>query len=193
MLSHVFYNQQVPLYTLVNAFFLYSFMGWVMECIVIRREKGTWENRGFARSPFCIIYGFGAMIGYALLKPFAGNYIVLALLGAVLATVFEYLVARLMLRLFGTLWWDYSKKPFNYKGILCLESTVGWGFIAFILFRFLHNAVFGVVKNVNGQSGMVLAIVLVVVYLVDFSLSARSARQEKEQDKQELVGSGIHD
>ena len=42
------YKRQV----LINAFFLYSFLGWVMECIVIRREKGRWENRGFAHLPF---------------------------------------------------------------------------------------------------------------------------------------------
>ena len=115
---------------LIDAFFLYSFLGWCMECVVIRREKGEWENRGFVRSPFCIIYGFGAMLGYALLRPFAGNYVVLYVVGAVAATAFEYLTALLMLKLFGTFWWDYTNKPFNYRGIICLESTLGWGLSA---------------------------------------------------------------
>ena len=68
-----FYHAPVPLWALVDAFFLYSFLGWCMECVVIRREKGAWENRGFVKSPFCIIYGFGAMLGYALLRPFSGS------------------------------------------------------------------------------------------------------------------------
>lgn len=51
-LTAMFYSNPVEPYVLVNAFFIYSFMGWVMECIVIRREKGFWENRGFARVPF---------------------------------------------------------------------------------------------------------------------------------------------
>ena len=55
----IFYTAPVAPHVLINAFFLYSFLGWVMECIVIRREKGRWENRGFAHLPFCIIYGFG--------------------------------------------------------------------------------------------------------------------------------------
>ena len=138
----IFYTAPVAPHVLINAFFLYSFLGWVMECIVIRREKGRWENRGFAHLPFCIIYGFGAMLGFALLRPFSGNYVLLYLVGAVLATLFEYLTARLMLRLFGTFWWDYTNKPFNYKGILCLESTLGWGLIALLLFAFLHRLVF---------------------------------------------------
>ena len=76
-----FYHAPVPLWALVDAFFLYSFLGWCMECVVIRREKGAWENRGFVKSPFCIIYGFGAMLGYALLRPFSGNYVLLYVVG----------------------------------------------------------------------------------------------------------------
>ena len=77
----IFYTAPVAPHVLINAFFLYNFLGWVMECIVIRREKGRWENRGFAHLPFCIIYGFGAMLGFALLRPFSGNYVLLYLVG----------------------------------------------------------------------------------------------------------------
>ena len=49
------YSADVSPYMIINAFFLYSFLGWVMECIVIRREKGVWENRGFVHSP-CLLY-----------------------------------------------------------------------------------------------------------------------------------------
>ena len=105
-----FYHAPVPLWALVDAFFLYSFLGWCMECVVIRREKGAWENRGFVKSPFCIIYGFGAMLGYALLRPFSGNYVLLYVVGAAAATAFEYLTALLMLRLFGSFWWDYYEQ-----------------------------------------------------------------------------------
>lgn len=167
------YTEPVALHVFFNAFFLYSFMGWVMECIVIRREKGKWENRGFARLPFCIIYGFGAMLGFAILRPFSGNYVVLYLVGAVLATAFEYLTARLMLRLFGTFWWDYTNKPFNYKGILCLESTLGWGVIAVLLFAFLHRIVFRAVMYIPTRISMCLAFLLVSAYAIDFAISLR--------------------
>lgn len=165
-----FYTEPVSLHVLLNAFFLYSFMGWVMECIVIRREKGKWENRGFAHLPFCIIYGFGAMVGFAVLRPFAGNYLVLYVVGAALATAFEYLTARLMLRLFGVFWWDYTNKPFNYKGILCLESTLGWGVIAVLLFAFMHRAVFDVVMRIPVRVSVGLAAVLGCSYAVDFAV-----------------------
>lgn len=178
MLDHMitpFYHVPVPLWTLSDALFLYSFMGWCMECVVIRREKGAWENRGFVKSPLCIIYGFGAMLGYALLRPFSGNYIVLYVVGAIAATIFEYLTAVLMLRLFGEFWWDYTNKPFNYKGIICLESTLGWGLISVLLFAFMQNGVFHVVRCLPALLGKVFAAVLVAQYVADFAFSVRRA------------------
>lgn len=169
------YTEPVAVHVFLNAFFLYSFMGWIMECIVIRREKGKWENRGFAHLPFCIIYGFGAMFGFAVLRPLSGNYVLLYIVGAVLATTFEYLTALLMLRLFGTFWWDYKHKPFNYKGILCLESTLGWGLIAVLLFAFMHHFVFGLVMRIPARISMGLAVLLVSAYTIDFAISMRQS------------------
>ncbi len=169
----MFYFHPVELYELINAFFLYSFLGWVMECIVIHREKGRWENRGFAHVPFCIIYGFGAILGYWILKPFSSNYALLYVVGALMATAFEYLTALLMLRLFGSLWWDYTNKKFNYKGILCMESTLGWGVIAVLLFVCLHRFVFGLVLAIPDEIGAGLAFALTCVYGLDFAWCVR--------------------
>ena len=166
----------------VNAFFVYSFCGWVMECFVIRRETGRWENRGFVHLPLCIIYGFGAMIGYAMLQPISHNYVLLYLAGSFLATVFEYLTGRLMLRLFGRLWWDDSHKPLNYHGILCLESTVAWGAIAVLVFALVHRMVFGLVTRVPDPAAPLLAGGLCLAYLADFVLSVRSARRHARQE-----------
>lgn len=189
-LTAMFYSNPVEPYVLVNAFFIYSFMGWVMECIVIRREKGFWENRGFARVPFCIIYGFGAMLGYLLLKPFSHNYFLLYLVGAVCATAFEYLTARLMLRLFGTFWWDYTNKPFNYKGILCLESTLGWGVIAVFLFAFMHKFVVGVSLAMPRTVGLMMAVVLSIVYAVDFMMCMRRSLLDNDENTECYAGKG---
>ena len=189
-LTAMFYSNPVEPYVRVTAFFIYSCMGWVMECIVIRREKGFWENRGFARVPFCIIYGFGAMLGYLLLKPFSHNYFLLYLVGAVCATAFEYLTARLMLRLFGTFWWDYTNKPFNYKGILCLESTLGWGVIAVFLFAFMHKFVVGVSLAMPRTVGLMMAVVLSIVYAVDFMMCMRRSLLDNDEDTECYAGKG---
>ena len=181
----IFYPEAVSVSVLINVFFLYSFLGWVMECIVIRREKGVWENRGFAHSPFCIIYGFGAMLGYAALQPLADNLLLLYFVGALTATAFEFLVGRTMERLFGDFWWDYSGKRFNYKGILCLESTVAWGILALVVILYLNRFVFWLVQCLPPRISWAVSVLLSMVYLVDFALSFRRARQEHSEEIEE--------
>jgi len=186
-LNHILYDGLYTWADAVNAFFLYSFCGWIMECIVIRRETGVWENRGFVHLPLCIIYGFGAMAGYVILRPVSYSYLLIYVFGALLATTFEYLTGRLMLRLFGRFWWDYSYKRFNYHGMLCLESTAGWGLIAVLLFALIHRMVFGIVTRLNHRSASVLAVLLFFVYTVDFVYSARAALQKAHDSGEEHV------
>lgn len=179
MLSHF---NNVP--HLIVTFFLFSFLGWCMEMLVIRREKGHFENRGFARSPFCVIYGFGAMIGYIMLKPFSFNWILLYAVGALAATLFEFCTGKLMLRLFGGFWWDYSEKPFNYKGMLCLESTLGWGVVAVLLFGGLHNGVVNIVNLIPSNVLTALAFLLVCIYVCDFALAFKAAIVHSQAEKE---------
>lgn len=167
---------------LILAFFVYSFAGYIMECIVLTIDhRKLVVNRGFVNHlPFCIIYGFGAMFGYAVLGPFKDNMVLLFVMSAVLATSFEYMVGRMQQRLFGNFWWDYSKKPLNYKGIICLESTLGWGVIGVFVIRYFHGVVVGLVQQVPADVASLVAIGLVLLYLVDFTLSARVAKQKQK-------------
>ena len=136
-------------YHLVSAFIIYSVLGWVVESIYMSFCNRKLTNRGFGRGPFCPIYGFGGVVGYLILHPLSSNLVALYFAGAVLATTFEYLVGRLMLKLFGEVWWDYNEKPCNYQGIICLESTIAWGFYAIIIITFLHSKILGFVAGAD--------------------------------------------
>lgn len=57
----------------------------------------------------------------------------------IMATLMELFTASVMIHLFGSFWWDYSEKPFNYKGIICLESSLGWGFLGIVYYGFLNG------------------------------------------------------
>ncbi len=162
-------------------FFIYAFIGWVMECIVIRREKGIWENRGFAKLPFCIIYPFGAIAVYELLSPIADNIVALYISGAIIATTIEYITAKVMLMLFGEFWWDYKNKFMNYQGIICLESTVGWGLLTVFFFKFMNRYVTIGVSRIPGRIANTIAIILLVAYILDFTTQfLHSLSKEKE-------------
>ena len=151
-------------------FLAYSMLGWLVESIYMSICNRKLTNRGFARGPICPIYGVGALTVFSLLKPYSDNLWKLFFFGSLLATTLEYFTAVLMNKIFGEIWWDYTDKPFNYKGILCLESTVAWGFYTLILFAFLQGFVEMLVNSYSYRTGMILATVVILVYGFDFFL-----------------------
>lgn len=161
MWTHAVYG--TDLYHFIQWFILYSFMGWVVESIYMSFCNRKLTNRGFAFSPFCPIYAVGALSVYGMLRPLEGQYVVLYLAGAVLATMLEYITAVLMRNLFGQVWWDYTEKPFNYKGVICLESTIAWGFYTIFMFGFLQRFVNFVSDSYSVRFGRNLAAVVVVI------------------------------
>ncbi|NBJ91552.1 putative ABC transporter permease [Parablautia muri] len=155
-------------YHLISAFIIYSMMGWLVESIYMSFCNKKITNRGFGRGPFCPIYGFGGVVGYLILHPLSNHLVGLYLAGAVLATGFEYLVGRLMLKVFGEVWWDYNEKPCNYQGIICLESTIAWGFYAIIIITFLHSRILGLVDRCNAEWGIRACKIVLVLATVDY-------------------------
>lgn len=149
-------------------FFIYSFCGWAMECVVIRIQLKRWENRGFAKLPFCVIYGFGVLIAMVLFMPIKDNIIAVYIAGCIGATIFEYLTAMVMIRLFGEVWWNYDHLRFNYKGILCLQSTLGWGLLAVFVFFVLNNMIESFVKIIPPAIANGIGMILVLSYILDF-------------------------
>ena len=155
-------------YHLIAAFIIYSVLGWFVESVYMSFCNHRLTNRGFAKGPFCPIYGFGAVIGYLVLNPLSGHYVTLYLTGAFLATTFEYLVGIMMQKLLGEVWWDYTEKPMNYKGIICLESTIAWGFYAIIITMFLHERVLHLIDAMDMVYGRIFCIVILAIVTVDY-------------------------
>ncbi len=155
-------------YHLISAFIIYSMIGWLVESIYMSLCNKKLTNRGFGRGPFCPIYGFGGVIGYLVLRPLSDNLLQLYIAGAFLATLFEFLVGKLMLKLFGEVWWDYNEKPCNYKGIICLESTIAWGFYAIIIVTFLHERVLGMVDRYDMRMGIWVCRIIFFLVTLDY-------------------------
>ena len=122
-----------------------------------------------------------------VLSPLAGNYVVLYLVGAVIATIFEYLVAMLMTKLLGSFWWDYNEKPFNYKGMICLESTVAWGFYAIIVVGFLNKAIINFVDRFDRQIGIYAVLIILTVYAFDFVVAFARAKGVTAEDVKQMI------
>ena len=129
-------------------FYFYSVFGWMLESIYCSVLDKKLTNRGFLLGPLCPIYGTGAvsmLVGLGWIRPviepridgIAGKivaFLLVALIGAVVCDIVEYITSLLMEHLFHARWWDYSNRKFNLNGRICLHHSVFWaiGAIAFI-------------------------------------------------------------
>lgn len=155
-------------YHLIASFIMYSMLGWFVESLYMSICNKKFTNRGFVFLPFCPIYGFGATFGCIILSPLTKNIILLYFVSAVLATIFEFLVAKLMLSIFGDFWWDYNEKQLNYKGIVCLESTLAWGLYGILVVKFLNIRIFHLINLVDKPVGIILMRFVFGVVTIDF-------------------------
>lgn len=171
-------------YQVIWWFLTYSILGWVVESIYMSLCNRKLTNRGFSKGPFCPIYGVGALTAYFILYPYRESALALFVLGSLLATTLEYLTALLMIRIFGDFWWDYTDKPMNYKGILCMESSIAWGFYTIFLFMFLHKGVEAFINGMPVLFGRVSGSIIMVIFLSDF---LHSFYKEKKADIPEQV------
>lgn len=171
-------------YEVVMWFLTYSMMGWLVESIYMSFCNHKITNRGFAKGPFCPIYGFGALTVFFILRPYSDNSILLFFLGSFLATTLEFLTALVMKRIFGEIWWDYHEKPFNYRGIICLESSIAWGLYTLFLFMFLQNIVAAFVAMIPVRAGRAIGNLILIGYIMDFS--ATIYRQKKENLRESM-------
>lgn len=157
------------LYHVILWFLLYSFLGWAVESAYMSFCNRRWTNRGFMFGPLCPIYGVGALTVYFLLRGFSGNIFLLYVVGCIIPTALEFMTAQLMLHLFGEVWWDYADKPFNYRGILCLESTLVWGLYTVGLFAFLHRFIMWLGEQIPVPAGILGIKVVAAAAVVDFT------------------------
>lgn len=156
-------------------FFSYCFMGWIFESVYVSLMERKLTNRGFLRGPMIPIYGFGAMMIVFATTPFRGNYVAECIAGLIAATAFELLVGQTMEAIFKVKYWDYSHKPFQYKGYICLESSLCWGVLSVFAAEVLQARLEQIVALLPSVTATTLAGTVLVLFCADTIVSVRDA------------------
>lgn len=133
----------LPLTTLFLYFIAYSFLGWCFEttyCSIVERR---WVARGFLYGPICPIYGTGALFMVLFFAPLTGSLPLFYLTATVVMSAWEYFVGWLLETTTHIKYWDYSDKPLNLKGRICLPVSLCWGVLSYITIFFIHPHVAG--------------------------------------------------
>ena len=154
-------------------FMIYSFFGWVMEMIVCSIYDKKVVNRGFLIGPYCPIYGCGCILIISLLFKYRSDPITLVIMAILICGLLEYFTSYIMEKLFKARWWDYSNKRFNINGRICLETLVAFGGLALLLTYIINPFFVGIIDGFSNVLLIVLAMILLVIFIVDMSISLK--------------------
>ena len=102
-------------------FFIYAFLGWIMEVIYALFIHGHFVNRGFLFGPICPIYGFGAIILIMTTKKLYKRPV----LKFIIATELRFLGSEIVYPQphVGTRYWVATELAFfwsDFVGIRCI-------------------------------------------------------------------------
>lgn len=161
-------------------FYAYCFLGWCIESTIVSFSQKKLVNRGFLKGPFLPIYGFGAitMVASCLWLPHELNWVDIGLVyvvGMISATLLELLSGILIENIFKMKYWDYTGKFCNFKGYICLKSSLFWGVLTVALVFFIHEKVSGVVNSAEYHWLMGIVGALSAVLMMDLITSFKDA------------------
>ena len=186
-------------------FLIYSFGGWVVEVIFHAVALGKVINRGFLNGPVCPVYGFGVLSVFALLNTIQGSGRQMSdgmifVFGIVLATA-ELVAGWLLDVCFHARWWDYSDKPFNFHGYICLEFSLIWGLAIVMVVKVFQKYVEAHALHTPATWEWIVIAVLYAVYLTDFivtvaviqGLNKKLTRLDKVRSDLRIVSDKLSD
>ncbi len=173
---------------------LVSFVGWCFEKLCRYVAFDSVADRGFLTLPLCPIYGISVTVIFFLMgtpSRIGGvwgekikitrlwrrvindkswrKYIFYFIFVALLSTLAE-LITGLCMKPFGVKLWDYSQKPFNFLGIICLEYSILWGALITVFMGGLWKPLYGLVKKLPKRESFILAVTLAVPIIADFAV-----------------------
>ena len=171
---------------LLYLFFVGSILGWILESIYRKLCKDNkahkWINPGFG--PYLPLYGFGLCTLFLLAE--YGNTIhienpiiskiVILLLMSVCMTVLELIAGLIFIQGMNLKLWDYSDKPFNYKGIICAEFSFYWFCLAALYYLTIHSFMTAFINEIIKEPRYLFVLGLICgIFIIDLCYSMQIA------------------
>lgn len=168
---------EFSLYEMFHMFIFWSFIGWGVEVCYMTLETGEYQNRGFLNMPICPIYGFGVIMVTVFFRPVSHTIIPLFLATSLLCTAFELFVGLGMEKLFHARWWDYSHEKFNFRGYICLKTSILWGVGCVTVVRFVQPMVELAIDKMPVKMGFAFILLWSALLVIDIVASLSAVRK----------------
>jgi len=177
-------KEKLSFYELFYIFISGCLMGYVVEGIWSLFKRGILINHtSLVLGPFNLVYGFSAVILTIFLYRFKNRKnIEIFLMSFSIGTILEYIMSFGMEKVFGFIAWNYSKKPFNINGRICLLYSIFWGILGLIWLKKLLPKVLTFIRNGNKESSIKLMKYLIIFLIFDIVLTLGAIDRGHEYD-----------
>ena len=157
---------------LALVFVAYSFLGWLIESVVLVWCERRFGNPGFLTGPVVPIYAVGALAILWLTEDLRPHPLLVFAVSAIVATVVEYLAHVMLQRLFGLVLWDYTGRFGNLRGRVCVGNSLAFGAAGLAVVYLLNPALTRAIAGLDPVFSVALASALLAVLAVDWTHSA---------------------
>ena len=150
-------------------FMAYSFIGFLLETgYSLVTTGGFVEKKCYVFSLLCPVYGLGALAILICTNSMIKHPFFVFMVGALTATIVEFLVGVFYFHVFGLRIWNYSNMPYNVNGHICLLFTFFWGFLSLLLVYVVHPKI----KQYTSLIPTKMCIVALILFIFDAALSS---------------------
>ena len=148
-------------------FIIYSLIGYLAEVIYCSILQKKLVNRGFLVGPICPIYGIGAVLTIYSLNSFKDNPVIIFILGILITSALEYYTSYIFEKIFNNKWWDYSNRPDNINGRICVGNSIYFGLGILVLIYLINPYLDILLKNIPNNILIILSIICFIILFVD--------------------------
>lgn len=161
-------------YKLVSLFFIGAVLGDLVETVFMLITAHRLVSRSsVVYGPFSLVWGLAcAMLTLILYQYREKNDRYIFLMGTVLGGAYEYICSVFTEMVFGTVFWDYSKLPFNLGGRINLLYCFFWGLAAVIWIKGIYPTLSNVIEKIPKKAGKLVCNVMILFMVVDILISS---------------------
>ena len=172
-------------YKIVLLFIIGAFLGDITETIFCRITAGVWMSRSsLVWGPFSIVWGVALAAATMLLyryRKYSDRF--LFFMGTFLGGAYEYTCSVLTEMLFGKVFWDYSKIPFNLGGRINLLYCFFWGIAAVAWIKGIYPVMSAWIEKIPINFGKAATWLLLIFFCVDMAVSGLALVRSSEREK----------
>ena len=173
---------------LVWIFFVSALIGDWVETVFVWATSGVFMSRSsLIYGTFSIVWGLGCAMFTALLykyKEISDRYIFM--LGTVLGGAYEYACSVFTELVFGAVFWDYSKLPFNLGGRINLLFCFFWGIAAVVWLKIIYPKLSNLIEKIPIKTGNILTWILILFMIFNAGMSTLALNRYNQRQQGSL-------